>query len=120
MGTAHEWIRVLIDSIFFGGLMGLYGWLCLGERFVKPSRLFVTMYCFLYAFGGLSYGLVDAFGNRSFRPPLLILQSMTIGCALALGFYVRKLARSHAGLPNYFPDSPLFGRMGHSKSVKPR
>jgi hypothetical protein len=73
MGTAHEWIRVFIASIFFGGFMGFVGWLSLGERLVKPSRLLVTMYCWLYAFVGLSFGLDDTFGKRSFRSPLLIL-----------------------------------------------
>ena len=118
MGTPHEWIRVFTAGAFFGGFMGFFGWLSLGERFVKPSRLLVTLDSLFYAFAGLAFGIGESFGNRSFHRPLLILQGVTFGCMSVLGFYIRKVARSHARLPRYSTDAPLFGGAGQPKSFK--
>jgi hypothetical protein len=118
MGTAHEWIQVSVAGVFFGGFMGFFGWLSLSGQFVKPSRLFVTLYCLGYAFGGLGFGIGQTFGNRSFRPPLLLLQGAIFGCMFVLALYIRKVARSQARLPFYSADSPLFGRTDKPGSAK--
>ena len=118
MGTAHDWMLVVIAGSFWGGFLGFFGWRAFSERFAKPSRHLATLYCLLYAFAGLAYGVGQTFGNRSFHPPLLILQVVNLACGLVLGFYLRKVAGQHARLPRYSTDAPLFGGAGQPKSFK--
>lgn len=77
---------------------------------MNPSRLLVTMHCLVIAFCALGFGVVDTFGARAFRPPLLILLIVVVGCVLVFGFYACKLASRHARVPLYSADKPLLGQ----------
>lgn len=118
MGTSLEWFRVLIA----GGIWAIFtaftvfaGPLLL----VQPRKLHFWMRCAFIALSGLGFGIVDTFGGRAFRSPLVFLTLAVLGVVLILAVSFRRLIRNEPRVPFISRESPLFGGRGQKQHVRP-
>jgi hypothetical protein len=108
MGTVHDWFRVLVVGAIWGGVMA---WMSSGPLIlVKPPRLYLRMKVLFCVLSGLGFGLVDTFGGRAFRSPLLFLVIGISAGMLALVWSIRRLIRNVPQVPLYAIESPIFGQ----------
>ena len=111
MGTAHEWLLVLVAGSFFGGFMGLLQYP--RPKFVQPPRIYWTLYLLEYTLFGFWFGVMQAFNGRAFHPPLVYLNVGILVCMLFVSYSHRRITRNLPRLPKkpaLFP-APDFSRI---------
>jgi len=96
MGTTHEWFQVFVVGALFGGFMAFMGL----PKFVKPPRVYWTLYILDYALFGFLFGVTEVFrGWRPFRSPLVYLNIGILVCMLPVTYSLRRFNSTLPRLP---------------------
>ena len=75
MGTAREWVSVVVAAIFWGGWMLIWSTRKRRKAHIEPVLSVVDVVG--WALAGVSFGLATTFGWRAFHWPLVLLSGAT-------------------------------------------
>ena len=88
MGTAKDWMGVLLSGGFWGGAMLLFHVFDRKSSKMKPALSPPGV--LLYAFAGLFYGLLVSFHWQAFHWPLVLVTVSALVGMVLVGWFSRR------------------------------